>query len=121
MELIFATNNAHKITEMQSAVGNEFEIITLQQAGIDIDIPEPHDTLEANALEADWDSVSRAANGTLANALSMMSPYGAAEKQVLLEAPDLRTRAETLIAGTSEVQASIIADRFMRLPKGGKA
>jgi XTP/dITP diphosphohydrolase len=51
MQLIFATNNAHKITEMQSAVGNEFEIITLQQAGIDIDIPEPHDTLEANALE----------------------------------------------------------------------
>ena len=56
--------------------------------------------LEANALEADWDSVSRAANGTLVNALSMMSHYGAAEKQALLEAPDLRTRAETLIAIT---------------------
>ena len=56
--------------------------------------------LEANALEADWDSVSRAANGTLVNALSMMAPYGAAEKQALLEAPDLRTRAETLIAIT---------------------
>ena len=51
MQLIFATNNAHKITEMQSAVGDAFEIITLRQAGIDIDIPEPHDTLEANALE----------------------------------------------------------------------
>ena len=36
---------------MQSAVGDAFEIITLRQAGIDIDIPEPHDTLEANALE----------------------------------------------------------------------
>ena len=51
MQLIFATNNAHKITEMQSAVGDAFEIITLRQAGIDIDIPEPHDTLEENALE----------------------------------------------------------------------
>ena len=51
MQLIFATNNAHKITEMQSAVGDAFQIITLREAGIDIDIPEPHDTLEENALE----------------------------------------------------------------------
>ena len=36
----------------------------------------------------------------LVNALSMMAPYGAAEKQALLEAPDLKTRAETLIALT---------------------
>lgn len=56
--------------------------------------------LEANDLEADWESVSRAGNATLVNALSMMAPYGAAEKQALLEAPDLNTRAETLIALT---------------------
>ena len=56
--------------------------------------------LQANDLEADWDSVSRADNTMLVNALSMMAPYGAAEKQGLLEAPDLRTRAETLIAIT---------------------
>ena len=56
--------------------------------------------LEANGLEADWDSVSRAENATLVNALSMMAPYGPAEKQALLEAPDLKTRAETLIAIT---------------------
>ncbi len=36
----------------------------------------------------------------LVNALSMMAPYGPAEKQALLEAPDLKTRAETLIAMT---------------------
>ena len=36
----------------------------------------------------------------LVNALSMMAPYGPAEKQALLEAPDLKTRAETLIAIT---------------------
>lgn len=56
--------------------------------------------LEANELEADWESVSRAGNGALVNALSMMAPYGPAEKQALLEAPDLRTRAETLVAIT---------------------
>jgi len=56
--------------------------------------------LDANGLEADWESVSRAENAMLVNALSMMAPYGAAEKQALLEAPDLKTRAETLIAIT---------------------
>jgi uncharacterized protein len=56
--------------------------------------------LEANNLEADWASVSRAENTTLVNALCMMAPYGPAEKQALLEAPDLATRAETLIAIT---------------------
>lgn len=56
--------------------------------------------LEANDLQADWESVSRADNATLVNALSMMAPYGPAEKQALLEALDLKTRAETLIAIT---------------------
>jgi len=56
--------------------------------------------LEANELQADWESVSRADNATLVNALSMMAPYGPAEKQALLEAADLKTRAETLIAIT---------------------
>ena len=56
--------------------------------------------LEANELEADWESVKRAGNDTLVNALSMMSPYGPAEKQALLEAPDLKNRADTLIAIT---------------------
>jgi len=56
--------------------------------------------LDANKLEADWESVERASNITLVNSLSMMSPFGPAEKQALLEAPDLKTRAETLIAIT---------------------
>ncbi|MDI6025702.1 LON peptidase substrate-binding domain-containing protein [Corticibacterium sp. UT-5YL-CI-8] len=56
--------------------------------------------LQANDLEVDWESVSRADNAMLVNALSMMAPYGAAEKQALLEAPDLQTRADTLIAIT---------------------
>ena len=61
--------------------------------------------LDANGLEADWESVSRAENAMLVNALSMMAPYGAAEKQALLEAPDLKTRAETLIAITEMAMA----------------
>ncbi|WP_136658485.1 LON peptidase substrate-binding domain-containing protein [Nitratireductor sp. XY-223] len=56
--------------------------------------------LEANQLEADWESVGQASNATLVNTMSMMAPYGPAEKQALLEAPDLKTRAETLIAIT---------------------
>ena len=51
-------------------------------------------------MEADWDSVRNVSDESLVNALSMMSPYGPAEKQALLEAPDLRARAETLIAIT---------------------
>lgn len=49
--LIFATNNQNKVEEIRAVTGAFFEIITLKEAGIDIDIPEPHDTLEANASE----------------------------------------------------------------------
>lgn len=56
--------------------------------------------LDANDLQADWENVGRAGNAMLVNALSMMAPYGPAEKQALLEAADLKTRAETLIAIT---------------------
>ena len=50
-KLIFATNNQHKVDEIRIVLGDIFDIITLKDAGIDIDIPEPHDTLEANATE----------------------------------------------------------------------
>jgi uncharacterized protein len=58
------------------------------------------DFLKANNLKADWDGIENAPNEALVNALAMMSPYGTAEKQALLEAPDLKTRAEILIAVT---------------------
>ena len=66
------------------------------------------DYLDAHNLEADWDSVGRASNETLINALAMMAPFGTAEKQALLEAPDLRARAETLVALT---EMSLARDR----------
>jgi Lon protease-like protein len=42
--------------------------------------------LKANKLNADWDGIEKAPNEALVNALAMMSPYGAAEKQAMLEA-----------------------------------
>ena len=49
--LIFATNNKHKVEEIRSALAGRFRIIPLSEAGIDRDIPEPHDTLGENASE----------------------------------------------------------------------
>ena len=51
MKIIFATNNKNKVEEIKHLSHQKFEIFTLQEVGIDIDIPEPHDTLEANATE----------------------------------------------------------------------
>jgi Lon protease-like protein len=58
------------------------------------------DFMEANNMKADWDDIEHAPTEALVNGLSMMSPYGPAEKQALLEAPDLKTRAELLVAIT---------------------
>jgi hypothetical protein len=56
--------------------------------------------LKANNLKTNWQDIESAPNEAVVNALAMMSPYGVAEKQALLEAPDLKTRAEVLIAVT---------------------
>jgi len=56
--------------------------------------------LKANNLKTDWQGVESASNEALVNALAMMSPYGTAEKQALLEAPNLKSRAEILVAVT---------------------
>jgi uncharacterized protein len=58
------------------------------------------DFLKANNLKVDWAGIEAAPNEALVNALAMMSPYGPAEKQAMLEAPDLKTRTEILIAVT---------------------
>ncbi|HVY74753.1 MAG TPA: RdgB/HAM1 family non-canonical purine NTP pyrophosphatase [Puia sp.] len=51
LKLIFATNNPYKVEEIQEAVGKKIQVISLQDAGIVRDIPEPHPTLRENALE----------------------------------------------------------------------
>lgn len=63
--------------------------------------------LEQNRLEADWTAIQRASSESLVNALSIMAPYGAEEKQALLEARDLKTRSEVLVAlAEMEIAAS---------------
>ncbi len=56
-----------------------------------------HKFAQASKLEVDWASIDAAPTETLVNALAMMCPFGAQEKQSLLEAIDLKTRAELLI------------------------
>ncbi len=48
-KLVFATNNPNKVAEIKKVLGNSFEVISLKDTGIDIDIPEPYETLEENA------------------------------------------------------------------------
>jgi Lon protease-like protein len=54
--------------------------------------------LDANKLEADWGAIQRASSEFLINALCVMCPYGPEEKQALLEAVDLKRRADVLVA-----------------------
>lgn len=56
--------------------------------------------LEANNMSADWEEVAQVPTESLINTLSQLAPYPAAEKQALLEAPDLKARADMLIALT---------------------
>jgi Lon protease-like protein len=56
--------------------------------------------LDAHDLKTDWSDVLSASSETLVNSLSTLAPYPIAEKQALLEAPDLRSRAELLVALT---------------------
>ncbi len=52
MQLCFATNNPHKLQELQQLVGNQIEIKSLQDIGCFVDdIPETGATLQANSLE----------------------------------------------------------------------
>jgi Lon protease-like protein len=58
------------------------------------------DFVQASDARVDWKGIDEAPNEALVNALCMMSPFGVREKQALLEAPDLKSRAEVLIAIT---------------------
>lgn len=66
--------------------------------------------LDANKLEADWDGIRQAGTETLVNALSVMSPYGPLEKQALLEAENLKARADMLVAITQMMLARMPGD-----------
>lgn len=71
--------------------------------------------LDQNNMEADWDSIEGADTGFLVNTLSMMSPYGAVEKQAFLEAENLKQRADTLVAITEMSLAAKDSDSGVTL------
>jgi XTP/dITP diphosphohydrolase len=54
MNLIFATNNLHKIEEINSAVPPSYKILSLKDVGMDVDIPEEQPTIEGNASDKAW-------------------------------------------------------------------
>jgi Lon protease-like protein len=70
------------------------------------------DYAEFANFELNWDEINKTGTADLVNFACMVSPYGAKEKQVLLEANSLATRAETLIA---------LAEFEMARGKGGSA
>ena len=51
MKLIFATNNQHKVQEIKKGISADIDLVSLKEAGMIIDIPEPFDTLKDNASE----------------------------------------------------------------------
>jgi uncharacterized protein len=71
------------------------------------------DYLNANDMNADWDQVDAASTEVLVNTLSLLAPYPPQEKQALLEAPDLKTRADVLVALTEVA--------LRRMSAGGKS
>lgn len=54
MQLVFATNNQHKLEEIDALLGEKFELLGLKDLSISEEIPEDHDTLEANASQKAW-------------------------------------------------------------------
>lgn len=54
MKLIFATNNLHKLGEIDALLGDKYQLLGLQDLHISEEIPEDHDTLEANASQKAW-------------------------------------------------------------------
>ena len=50
-KLLFATNNAHKLREIREIAGNEYEIVSLKDVSFEGEIPEPHETIEENAVQ----------------------------------------------------------------------
>lgn len=51
MKIIFATNNAHKLSEVQAVLGDGFTLVTPRECGVTEEIPEEQDTLEGNASQ----------------------------------------------------------------------
>jgi len=100
------------VRELEAAQGGYRRVSVLfSPYRADLDQAEEHVSLDRDRLMAglaaffrgrnlstDWDAVKKAADGNLVNSLSMVLPFGPAEKQALLEAPDISARAKLLVA-----------------------
>jgi XTP/dITP diphosphohydrolase len=53
-ELVFATNNLHKLSEVQHLLGDSFKLLSLKEIDLAEEIPEDFDSLEENALQKAW-------------------------------------------------------------------
>ena len=73
------------------------------------------DYLTANNMSADWSEINTASTEVLVNTLSLLAPYPANEKQALLEAPDLKTRADVLVALTEMALSKSFAGKRQKL------
>ena len=51
MKIVFATHNAHKVSEVQAVLGSEYQLVTATEAGLSEEIPETQPTIEGNALQ----------------------------------------------------------------------
>lgn len=49
--IVFATNNAHKLSEVRQILGEKFEVRSLKEIGCTEELPETHETLHENALQ----------------------------------------------------------------------
>lgn len=71
--------------------------------------------LEANNMSADWQEVQSVSTEVLVNTLSLLAPYPPREKQALLEAPDLKSRADVLVALTEMALAKSAPGKSQRM------
>jgi XTP/dITP diphosphohydrolase len=53
-EILFATNNQHKLREVREILGAEYTVLSLKDVKIDVEIPETQETLEGNAAQKAW-------------------------------------------------------------------
>ena len=67
MEIVFATNNPHKLEEISALLGKKYEVLGLKDLEISEEIPEDHDTLEANASQKAWTIYNRTGKSCFAD------------------------------------------------------
>ena len=96
-EIVFATNNNHKLSELRRIVGDRFKILSLAEIGCHDDIPETADTLEGNALMKARYVKERYGYDCFADDTGLMvDALGAPPEYILPDMPDRDTTARQI-------------------------